>query len=161
MLGQPSTGIDRCARRIIRRSLSAIARTSSSPTPATAASAPRLLGRWAAAGTIRRAGALGAAAGDAAGAAACVKEPVSVVLAVDVWLSDPVAGVDRVGAPGRAGGAVKLKLWKKWVAAMSDVVAWAPPNSTENWPAPVMEPTRMSVTVIGEPALQLAWNMAS
>src|SRR4051794_35377291 len=125
MLGQPSTGIDRCARRIIRRSLSAIARTSRSPTPATAASAPRLLGRWAAAGTIWRAGALGVAAGVAAGAAAtCVNERVSVVPPVDVWPSDPLVGLDRVGAAGRAGGGVKLKFWKKWVASMSAVVAW-------------------------------------
>ena len=54
-----------------------------------------------------------------------------------------------------------LRSCRKLVRLISALDACTPPSSTENWPAPVIDPTTTSVTVTGLPALQLAWKSAS
>src|SRR3954452_9204668 len=129
VLVQPSTGIDRWARSISRRSPSAIARTRSSPTPATAASAPFFTGMWAAAGTARRtAGALGVTAGLVGAVATPVSNERGAPVSADTlgWSRVPLDGAAKVeltGASAAPRSPPVEKLWKKWVAVRSDVVA--------------------------------------
>src|SRR4051812_8439635 len=171
-LSYASTGIVLWARRIIRLSPSAIAARRANPAAATPARAPAflpLLG-WAAAGAACAVSPAGAAAGAAevgasAGAvplneleppAAVVGDAENEPLEADelrppllVSLSEGVLSAEKAGRSCR-----------KWVLSSSADDAWTPPSSTANEPAPVMEPTTTSETVMPEENLQLAFRMA-
>src|SRR5947209_4392386 len=129
MVCQPSTGIVRCARRMVRRSPSAIARTRSRPRPATPARAPARAPGWAAAGTARctgdaAAGAFPAAAGAVAvdGAATEDREPLSI---------------------GEAGDATELR---------------APPEPAEVADEPANERLALALASVAESAKPPSWK---